>query len=225
MKKPSLPGCDEPWSLILTQQLTLVVGTRNVKKKKEIERILGGFPVCLQSLDDYPGAPEVDEDAASFEGNARKKALTLADALHRWVVADDSGLEVDALEGRPGVRSARYAGPGATDADLCRKVLAELEGVPEDKRSARFRCAIAVARPGEVLFTVESRCEGRINGEMKGAGGFGYDPIFFYPQKARTFAEMSPDEKNSVSHRGRALAMFKAELRKYLNKEETAERS
>ncbi|NQT18950.1 MAG: XTP/dITP diphosphatase [Planctomycetes bacterium] len=203
----------------------MVVGTRNLKKKKEIERILEGFPVCLQSLDDYADAPDVDEDAPSFEGNARKKALTLADALGRWVVADDSGLEVDALAGGPGVRSARYAGPNATGADLCRKLLGELEGVPHEKRTARFRCAAAVARPGEVLFTVEARCEGCITNEMRGKGGFGYDPIFFYPDYARTFAEMSPDEKNSVSHRGRALAMFKAELQKYLKHDEPAGRS
>jgi len=200
----------------LAKQLTLVVGTRNRKKKKEIEKILEGFPVRLLSLADYPHAPEVEEDAATFEGNARKKALMLADALGEWVVADDSGLEIDALDGRPGVYSARYAGTDASDSEKCLKVLAELADVPEENRGARFRCTIAVARPGGVLFTVEGRCDGRIAREMKGAGGFGYDPIFFYPDRGCTFAQMSPEEKNSVSHRGRALELFKAELRKYL---------
>lgn len=200
----------------MARQLTLVVGTRNKKKRKEIEKILEGFPVRLLSLADYPHAPEIEEDAATIEGNARKKALTLANALGEWVVADDSGLEIDALDGRPGLYSARYAGPDASDEEKCLKVLAELADVPAENRGARFRCTIAVAKPGEVLFTVEGRSEGRIAEKMRGKGGFGYDPIFFYPDHGRTFAEMSAEEKNSLSHRGRALELFKAELRKYL---------
>jgi len=201
----------------LAGKLTLVVGTRNRKKKEEIEKILEDIPVRLQSLADYPDAPEVEEDAGTFEGNACKKALTLAGALNQWVVADDSGLEVDALAGRPGVYSARYAGPGASDEARCRKLLAELAGVPEEKRGARFRCAVAVARPGEVLFTVEGRSSGCIAEEMRGAHGFGYDPIFFYPDHGCTFAQMTPEQKNSVSHRGRALTLFKKKLQEYLD--------
>ncbi len=193
---------------------TLVVGTRNEKKKKEMETILADIPVRLQSLADYPDAPDVEEDAPTFDGNARKKALTLANALNRWVVADDSGLEVDALQGRPGVWSARYAGRGASDDQKCEKLLGELAGVPEKERTARFRCVIALARPGEVLFTVEGRCEGRIAEEMEGRGGFGYDPVFFYPERGCTFAQMAPEEKNSVSHRGKALKLFEARLLK-----------
>ncbi|HUU69797.1 MAG TPA: non-canonical purine NTP pyrophosphatase [Planctomycetota bacterium] len=216
--------------------MRIVVGTRNLKKMREIATILESFPVQLMSLADLPDAPEVEEDADTFEGNARKKALTLADALNEWVIADDSGLEVDALGGRPGVMSARYAGPDATDADKCRKVLDELRGVPREKRTARFRCVIALARPrrgtrrvppvrtpvrmpsaptltGEVMLTAEGRCEGLIAETMTGAGGFGYDPIFYFPPAGRTFGEMTADEKNRVSHRGNALRAFRNDCR------------
>ena len=196
--------------------ISLVVGTRNLKKKAEIEKILADFPVQLKSLADFPQAPEVEEDEPTIEGNARKKALALADALGECVIADDSGLEVDALGGRPGVHSARYAGHDADDSARCTKLLLELSGVPAEKRSARFRCVIALAKPGGVLFTAEGRCEGLIATQMKGRGGFGYDPVFHYPPLGRTFAELSPDEKNSVSHRGIALHAFKEKLGTYL---------
>jgi len=199
-----------------SKPLLLVVGTRNVKKLREIETILAEFPVRLMSLADFPDAPDVAEDADTFEGNARKKALTLADALNEWVVADDSGLEVDALNGRPGVMSARYAGPDATDADKCRKLLNELRGVPREKRTARFRCVIALARPGEIALTADGRCEGVIADTMSGASGFGYDPVFYYPPAGRTFAEMPGDEKNRVSHRGNALRIFKEKFSGYV---------
>lgn len=204
--------------------LRLVVGTRNKKKKREIETILESFPVELKSLDDFPDAPEVEEDAETFEGNATKKARTLADALNEWVIADDSGLEIDALGGRPGVQSARYAGPDAMDAQKCQKVLAELQGVPREKRTARFRCVIALARPGRLEFTVEGRCEGCIAETMSGKGGFGYDPIFYYRAAGRTFAEMMPEEKNRVSHRGKALALFREEFGRYVPCTDKADR-
>jgi len=196
--------------------LTLVVGTRNAKKKAEIEKILAGLPLRLKSVADYTDAPDVVEDGDTFEENARKKALEYADALDEWVVADDSGLQVDALGGQPGVHSARYAGPDATGADLCRKLLGELKDVPPESRTARFRCVIAVAKPGEVLFAVQAAVEGIITREMRGSGGFGYDPVFLYPRLGRTFAELTMEEKNSVSHRGRALELFKVELKKRL---------
>jgi len=194
----------------------IVVGTRNPKKKSEIESLLQGLPVQLLTIADFPAAPEVDEDEPTLDGNARKKALVLAEALNEWVVADDSGLEVDALGGRPGVHSARYAGSDATDSDRCAKLLAELKGVPDESRAARFRCVIALANAGGVLFTAEGRCEGRITAAMHGAGGFGYDPVFYYPPLGRTFAQLSPDEKNSVSHRGKALRAFRDKLGSYL---------
>jgi len=194
---------------MIRRPLVLVVGTGNIKKLREIEAILGSFPVQLMSLADFPDAPDVAEDADTFEGNARKKALTLAGALNEWVIADDSGLEVDALGGRPGVMSARYAGPDASDADKCSKVLDELRGIPREKRTARFRCVIALARPGEIVLAADGRCEGIIADAMTGAGGFGYDPIFYYPPASRTFGEMTADEKNRVSHRGNALRIFK----------------
>jgi len=196
--------------------LTLVVGTRNAKKKAEIEKILAGLPLRLKSVADYPDAPDVVEDGDTFEENARKKALEYATALGEWVVADDSGLQVDALGGEPGVHSARYAGPDATGADLCRKLLGELADVPPESRTARFRCVIAVAKPGEVLFAVQAAVEGMITREMRGSGGFGYDPVFLYPRLGRTFAELTMEEKNSVSHRGRALELFKVELKNRL---------
>jgi len=197
-------------------KLQLVIATRNVKKLGEMQQILSDLPVELATLNDLPDAPEVEEDAPTFEGNARKKALETADAIGEWVVADDSGLEVDALGGRPAMMSARYAGPDATDEDRYCKVLAEMKDVPAEKRTARFRCVAALARPGGVVFTVEGRCEGFIANEPRGTGGFGYDPIFYYPEFGRTFGELSPEEKHSVSHRGKALAAFKEELRRLL---------
>ena len=202
----------------------LVVGSRNEKKKREIERILGGLPVELKSLADFPDAPEVEEDADSFEGNARKKARVLADALGEWVIADDSGLEVDALGGRPGVRSARYAGDGATDADRCRKLLGELAGVPRERRTARFRCAIALARPGEVVLAAEGCCEGLIAEQPAGSGGFGYGPVFYHPGLGRTFGELSAAEKDGVSHRGRALRLFGQRFRELLDRARAGDR-
>jgi len=198
------------------KKLQLVIATRNAKKLKEMQQILSDLPVELLTLNDFPDAPEVEEDSPEFEGNARKKALETANAIGRWVVADDSGLQVDALDGRPGVMSARYAGSDATDEDRYRKVLEELKDVPAEKRTARFRCVAALARPGEILLTVEGRCEGTIASEPHGTGGFGYDPIFYYPQFGRTFGELSPEEKHSVSHRGKALSAFKEELSKLL---------
>jgi XTP/dITP diphosphohydrolase len=154
----------------------------------------------------------VVEDRDTLEGNARKKAEEIAAATGRLVVADDSGLEVAALDGRPGVFSARYAGPACDYLANNRKLLRELEGVPEERRNAVFRCVIAVARPGQTLFTVEGRVEGRIADAMRGDRGFGYDPVFFHPAAGRTFAEMDPGEKNRLSHRFRALEAFQTEL-------------
>jgi len=198
------------------KKLQLVIATRNAKKLREIQQILSDLPVELLTLNDFPAASEVEEDAPTFEGNARKKALETADTIGEWVVADDSGLEVDSLGGRPGVMSARYTGPDADDEDRYRKVLAEMKGVPTEKRTARFRCVAALARPGEIVFTVEGRCEGFIASEPCGTGGFGYDPIFYCAEYGRTFGELSSEEKHNVSHRGKALAAFKQELRRLL---------
>jgi len=191
---------------------SLILGTRNAHKVEELVRMLPGFPLPIRSLRDFQRAPEVVEDAPTFRGNAEKKALTLAAALGQPVLADDSGLEVDALDGRPGVRSHRYAGPRATDAENTRKVLDEMVSVPEPLRQARFRCALALALPDRIVATVEGVVEGLLLREPRGTGGFGYDPIFLFPPLDRTFAQLSPEEKNRVSHRARALDEIRPHL-------------
>ncbi len=190
----------------------IVVGTRNKAKLAEIEAMLADFAIHVVSVAEFPGAPDVEEDGDTFEANATKKATELAQALGEWVLADDSGLEVDALDGRPGVYSARYAGEPCDDAANVAKLLAELEGVPAERRTARFRCAIALASPGRVEWVVSGACEGRIVDAPRGENGFGYDPVFLYESFGRTFAEVEPEQKNAVSHRGRALA----ELRRWV---------
>jgi XTP/dITP diphosphohydrolase len=191
---------------------TLVIGTHNEKKCREIERILATPGLRLQTLDDFPGAPVPVEDGDTFQTNAIIKATQLADAIGEAVAADDSGLEVDALEGRPGVYSARYAGEHGNDRRNFEKVLAELRGVPPEQRTARFRCVAALARPGELLLTVDGTCEGVIADAPRGHGGFGYDPIVFVPGHGRTSAELSPDEKDAISHRGAAFRALKERL-------------
>ena len=199
----------------------IVIGTRNRKKLKEIEAILRGLPVELASLDAWPDAPEVVEDGATFEANAIKKAAETADATGEWVMADDSGLEVEALGGEPGVYSARFAGPEQDDHANIRKLLAELDGVPAEERGAAFRCVIALAKPGEVLFTTEGRLEGAIAFEPRGHNGFGYDPVFEVKNLGKTTAELSPEEKNRISHRGNALRAFRERLGEVLDKATT----
>jgi XTP/dITP diphosphohydrolase len=167
--------------------------------------------------EDHPGAPGVEETGATLEENAAKKASELARACRTHAVADDSGLFVDALGGRPGVRSARYAGPEPASDKLCRKLLEELRTVPDDKRSAHFCCCIAMADPsGRIVLTAEGRVDGSIAREMRGRGGFGFDPVFYYEPLGMTFAEMPPGQKNSVSHRGQALRAFRERLLAFL---------
>ncbi len=187
----------------------LLVATRNAGKLKEIEAILGN-DVTLKSLADYPEAHEVVEDGDTFEANAIKKAVETANATGQITLADDSGLEVDALDGAPGVYSARFAGLDATDADNIKKLLSLMAGVPEEKRCARFRCVIAVVTPDGEARTATGVWEGRIVGEPRGDNGFGYDPLFFSPENGCTSAELSPETKNLTSHRARALRAAKA---------------
>lgn len=203
---------------------TIVIGTHNRKKGREIARILDAKGLRLLTLDDFPGAPEVVEDGKTFVENAIKKASELADALGETVVADDSGLEVDALEGRPGVVSARYGGEHGNDARNIERVLAEMQAVPPERRTARFRTVAALARPGELLVTVEGALEGIITERSQGTNGFGYDPIFFLPDSGRTCAELSPDEKNAISHRGQAFRKLKKELPRFINLDADKER-
>ena len=185
----------------------IVIATNNSHKISEFRScfLQKGIGFELVTIKEAGFAGEIIEDADSFEGNAYIKAKTLCDHTGMIAIADDSGLVVDALGGAPGVYSARYAGEGATDMQNIEKLLHELKDVPADEKTARFVCAICVCRPdGERLF-VSGSSEGIIIDELRGDGRFGYDPVFLYPPMNKTFAEMSSEEKNSVSHRGRAI--------------------
>lgn len=196
--------------------LSLVVATKNRGKLAELRALIGSLPIEVLSLTEGVGPLEIDEDQKTFAGNARKKAEVVAKAAHAVVLADDSGLEVDVLGGQPGVRSARFAGEGATDAENNAELLRRLEGVDPDERTARFRCAIALVDPwadeGFRLREFEGSCEGRVALSPRGTGGFGYDPLFIVKGSDRTFAEHSEDEKNLISHRARAFASLMPEL-------------
>ncbi|REJ36627.1 MAG: non-canonical purine NTP pyrophosphatase [Bacillota bacterium] len=190
----------------------LVVATRNRKKWQELAALLADLPVEVLGLDAFPGAPEVEETGETFADNARLKAVAAARHTGHWAIADDSGLEVDALGGRPGVYSARFAGPGATDAANNELLLKLLDGVPPEKRRARFRCAIAIASPSGETWVDEGVCEGIITDAPRGDGGFGYDPLFLVPELGKTFAEMGETVKNRISHRARALSLARERL-------------
>lgn len=195
----------------------LVVGSRNRKKREEILEILGDLGLDLRDLTSWPDAPEVVEDGATFAENARKKAVELARYLGHWVLGEDSGLVVPALNGRPGVYSARYAGKHGDDAANNARLLAELAPLPDDRRAAYYVCTAALADPsGEVRGVVEGRCCGVILRAARGNGGFGYDPLFLIPEYHRTFGELSPRVKHALSHRARALAQLRPLLRSSL---------
>ena len=184
----------------------LVLATGNPDKVLEIKELLQGLPVKVLTLDDYPDLIMPEEDMPTFAGNAAKKAEAVSTATCEIALADDSGLSVDALGGRPGVHSARYAGEAGNYKSNNLLLLKELKGVPPEQRSASFKCAIAVAVPGDQTYIIEESCSGRITENLQGKGGFGYDPLFFYEVAGKTFAEMSAEEKNKVSHRGKALS-------------------
>lgn len=193
----------------------LVLSSRNRKKSREIAEILAPHGLTVQSIADFPNVDEVVEDGATFAENAAKKAAEPADLLGCWTIGEDSGLMVDALGGRPGVYSARYSGEGATDESNNRKLLAELAGVPPEKRTAAYVCTIALADPtGAIRATAEGRCRGTIIDEARGENGFGYDPYFLIPEYHRTFGELSSRVKHQISHRARAFALFIPQLLK-----------
>lgn len=183
----------------------IVVATRNQGKVREFHKMFQQFGWEAVSLMDYPDVPEVVEDGLTFEENARKKAETIAAFLNMPAIGDDSGLEVDALDGKPGVYSARFAGENATDEDNWRKLLDQMRDVPNEKRTARFRCALAFARPNEETIVASGHCEGAILREPAGTNGFGYDPVFFLPEKLCTMAQLEAEQKNQMSHRAMAL--------------------
>jgi XTP/dITP diphosphohydrolase len=192
----------------------LVLATNNENKVNEFKRITADFDIEIKSLTDFGPLPPVVEDGATFEENAYKKAHHIARVLGLPAIADDSGLVVAALAGAPGVYSARYAGDGASDDDNIDKLLGEMESVID--RSAYFQCVLSIAVPSGPALTYEGRCTGTITKERRGAGGFGYDPVFLCDTHQKTFAELSMDEKNRVSHRGLALQEFHAEIDKVI---------
>ncbi|MCI0642903.1 MAG: RdgB/HAM1 family non-canonical purine NTP pyrophosphatase [Gemmataceae bacterium] len=195
----------------------LVLGTRNVKKRREIEEILGDLGLELRDLSQFPDAPEVVEDGVTFEANARKKATETALALGEWTLGEDSGLVVPALNGRPGVHSARYAGKQGDDAANNARLIAELSPLPADRRAARYVCTAALADPqGQVHAVVDGRCHGVIVLQARGAGGFGYDPYFLIPEYHKTFGELSAHVKHALSHRARALTKLRPVVRSLL---------
>jgi len=190
----------------------LLIATRNEGKLNEYRALLREVPVELTSLVREAVELEVEEKGESFAENAIAKALAYAQASGLVTLADDSGLEVDILGGEPGVKSARYAGPEASDQERIRHLLRRLEGVPWEERTACFRCVIAVATPGGRLETAEGTCQGLIARSPRGQCGFGYDPVFYLPERASTMAELPPEEKNRISHRARAARKIATRL-------------
>ena len=194
--------------------IILVIATRNKGKTKEIKDLLKDYPVDIKNLDDFGSIPQIEEDGDTFDENAYIKASFAARILGLPALADDSGLIVEALDGAPGIHSARYAGENASDKEKYLKLLHEMKG--KTNRKAAFECVISVAVPTGAALTYEARCEGIIAEEPAGSNGFGYDPVFFYPPFHKTFAQISRSEKNRISHRGKALAELKSEFDKVL---------
>ena len=188
---------------------TVVLATSNQHKVEEIRAMLGELPITFLSLTDFPDLPEVIEDGTTCQENAVKKAQEIAAGAGHWALADDTGLEVDALGGRPGVYAARYAGEGATYADNCEKLLEELQQIPVGQRGARFLTVMALSNPEGQTETVKGVLQGQITEQFYGSQGFGYDPVFYVPNAHKTLAEMTLDEKNEISHRGQALRLAK----------------
>jgi len=193
--------------------MQLIVATRNAHKTREIEQILGSG-LAVRDLTVYPEISEITESGTSFEENAKLKAIAVSRKLPGLVIADDSGLEVEALKGAPGIHSARYAGANANDKEKIAKLLSRLAKVDakSDQRRARFRCLLAVARDGQVLATFEGVVEGKIAGRPRGSHGFGYDPIFIPDGFEETFAELPEEVKNNISHRAKAIRKLQAKL-------------
>lgn len=187
----------------------LVLATRNRHKAQELASLLSDLGISIRTMDAFPQVPDVIEDGKTCEANAIKKARAVSRATGLLAVADDTGLEVDALGGQPGVYAARYAGQHVTYEDNWRKLLRELSGVPHDRRTARFITVAAIASPSGEVQVAEGQLQGVITKEPAGAQGFGYDPVFFVPELGKTLAELSPDEKNRISHRAKAFAQVR----------------
>ncbi len=192
--------------------MILVLATKNQGKIREIERALDLPNLEIRSLQDFPDLPEVEEDGRTFQENAFKKAQTCAQATGRPALADDSGLEVDCLNGAPGIYSARFSGTGATDEANNRKLLSLLGGIPEEKRTARFVCQMVLYLPEGKWIQAEGFCPGIIAPGPRGEHGFGYDPVFYLPEFGKTMAEIPLEEKNRISHRAQALREIRSHL-------------
>jgi len=190
----------------------LILATANEHKVREIRELLADVDIAVAHLGELADPPELSESGATFAENAREKALAVAHVTGELALADDSGLMVDALGGAPGVRSARYAGEGASGVELCAKLLREMANVPDAERAARFVCALSLCAPEGEVGRWEGRVAGVITREPRGEGGFGYDPVFHYPPDGLTFAQMAAERKNAVSHRGHALTAFRRDL-------------
>jgi len=186
---------------------TVVLATRNQHKVQEIRALLADLPITFLSLADFPDLPEVVEDGSTCQENAVKKAKETAAGTGHWALADDTGLEVEALGGKPGVYAARYAGEHATYADNCEKLLEELKHIPHERRGARFLTVMALADSEGHIEVVEGALQGQITERFYGSQGFGYDPVFYVPEAHKTLAEMTLSEKNACSHRGQALRL------------------
>ena len=191
----------------------LVLATRNRHKGAELAALLGDLGITIHTLDEFPDAPDVVEDGDTCEANSVKKARAIAEFTGLPAVADDTGLEVDALGGRPGIYAARYAGEGATYEDNCRKLLQELMGVPREQRTARFLTVAAIALPSGGVRVVQGILDGMIAEEASGTLGFGYDPVFLIPELGKTLAQLSAGQKNRISHRAKAFTQAKDLLR------------
>lgn len=200
----------------MTEKISsLVLASRNKKKAIEFAALLKPALIDLRELSEFPDLPEVEETGTTFAANAQLKASATARAIGQWALADDSGLQVDALAGEPGVYSARYAGVNCTDADNNQKLLQALNGVPAEKRGAQFVCNLALADPtGEIQLQVEDYCRGMIVEDFRGAHGFGYDPLFLIPEYGLTFGELGLAVKSCLSHRSRAFRKLLAQLTK-----------
>ncbi|AIE60950.1 XTP/dITP diphosphatase [Bacillus methanolicus] len=198
----------------------VIIATKNRGKAKEFESMFKSKGFQVKTLLDYPEIGEIEETGSTFEENAVLKAETVSKQLGKMVIADDSGLIVDALDGRPGIYSARYAGEEKNDEANMDKVLKELEGVRDNERTARFYCSLAVAFPNQPTLLFSGTCEGLILKERRGTNGFGYDPIFYVVEKGKAMAELSPEEKNLISHRANALRKLEEQLDIVLEREE-----
>lgn len=183
----------------------VIIATKNPGKAKEFEHIFASRGIAVRTLLDFPEIADVEETGTTFEENAILKAEAVSRLLNKMVIGDDSGLMVDALEGRPGIYSARYAGEQKDDQANTDKVLSELTDIPKEERAARFYCALAIAVPKQKTITVSGTCEGQILEDRRGTNGFGYDPVFYLPEKGLSMAELPSSEKNKISHRANAL--------------------